>query len=202
MLNTASYYLAYLKEEDIELKSFALHKIDQLIDINWAEISDFIKDFEILYESNIIENENGLIALILSKIYYNLEDYESAIEWALKADTFLNLSEKSQFVTTILRKIIEKYIFQRKNNFFNEEQEVIDPRIQKIVERIFGKCLSLKEINQAIGFSLESYDLERVKFNFIIFYFINFFLYEFFLTKINLIHSKIIIHQIFYFIKK
>lgn len=163
MLNTASYYLAYLKEEDIELKSFALHKIDQLIDINWAEISDFIKDFEILYESNIIENENGLIALILSKIYYNLEDYESAIEWALKADTFLNLSEKSQFVTTILRKIIEKYIFQRKNNFFNEDQEVIDPRIQKIVERIFGKCLSLKEINQAIGFSLESYDLERVK---------------------------------------
>jgi len=162
MLNTASYYLAYLKEEDFELKIFALQKINQLIDINWAEISDFIKDFESLYASEVIGDENGLIALILSKIYYNLEDYESAIEWALLADTHLNLSEKSQFVTTILRKIIEKYISQRKNNFFNDEQVPIDPRIQKIVERIFGRCIQLKEINQAIGFSFESYDLERV----------------------------------------
>jgi 26S proteasome regulatory subunit N2 len=162
MLNTASYYLAYLKEEDIELKSFALNKINQLIDVNWAEISDFIKDFEGLFESNIMPHENGLIALILSKIYYNLEDYESAIEWALQSDNHLNLSEKSQFVTTILRKIIEKYILQRKNNFFNDDQVLIDPRIQKIVERIFGRCISLGEINQAIGFSFESYDLERV----------------------------------------
>ncbi len=162
MLNTASYYLAYLKEEDIELKSFALNKINQLIDINWAEISDFIKEFKILFESRVMDQENGLIALILSKIYYNLEDYESAIEWALQADFHLNLSEKSQFVTTILRKIIEKYISQRKNNFFDEEKVFIDNRIQNIVERIFSRCIQLKEINQAIGFSFESYDLERV----------------------------------------
>lgn len=167
MLNTASYYLAYLKEEDLELKSFALNKIYNLVDLNWAEISDFIKDFESLFESKIVHNENGLIALILSKIYYNLEDYELAVEWALEADSYLNLSEKSQFVTTILRKIIEKYIQQRKNNFFNEEQTVIDSRIQNIVERIFGRCISLKEINQAIGFSFESYDLERVRFIFL-----------------------------------
>jgi 26S proteasome regulatory subunit N2 len=171
MLNTASYFLAYLKEEDLELKTFALNKINQLIDINWAEISDFIKDFESLYSSGIMGDDNGLIALILSKIYYNLEDYESAIEWALQADTHLNLSEKSQFVTTILRKIIEKYISQTKINFFNDEQVPIDPRIQKIVERIFGRCVQLKEINQAIGFSFESYDLERVfKFYFILFF--------------------------------
>jgi len=164
MLNTASYYLAYLKEEDLELKTFALHKINQLIDINWAEISDFIPEFQSLFDSKFLDQENGLIALILSKIYYNLEDYESAIEWALQADSYLNLTEKSQYVTTILRKIIEKYILQRKNNFFNDDQIPIDPRIQKIVERIFGRCILLKEINQAIGFSFESYDLERVKF--------------------------------------
>jgi len=58
---------------------------------------------------------------------------KSAIEWALKGDNFLNLSEKSEFVTTILRKIIEKYIFQRKNNFFNEVKIEIDFRIQNRV---------------------------------------------------------------------
>jgi 26S proteasome regulatory subunit N2 len=164
MLNTASYYLAFLQEEDQELKSMALTKINLLIDTNWAEISDYIIDFETMHASNLNYQDNGLISLILSKIYYNLEDYEKAIEWALQADTHLNLSEKSQFVTTILRKIIEKYIQQRKNNFFNEDQIEIDERIMKIVERIFRQCMNLNEINQAIGFSFESYDLERVKF--------------------------------------
>ena len=162
MLNTASYYLAFLQEEDQELRSMALNKINQLIDTNWAEISDYIIDFENMHSSNSDQQDNGLISLILSKIYYNLEDYEKAIEWALQADNHLNLSEKSQFVTTILRKIIEKYMLQRKNNFFNEDQIEIDGRIMKIVERIFAKCLNLNEIYQAIGFSFESYDLERV----------------------------------------
>ena len=162
MLNTASYYLAYLQEEDHEIRSLALNKINLLIDTNWAEISNYIINFENMHSMSTDQQDNGLISLILSKIYYNLEDYEKAIEWGLQADNYLNLSEKSQFVTTILRKIIEKYISQRKNNFFNEDQVDIDPRIMKIVDRIFGKCLSLNEINQAIGFSFESYDLERV----------------------------------------
>ena len=163
MLNTASYYLAYLQEEDQELLSMALNKINLLIETNWAEISDYIIDFENMHASNSDQQDKGLISLILSKIYYNLEDYEKAIEWALQADNYLDLSEKSQFVTTILRKIIEKYMHQRKSNFFNEDQIDIDGRIMKIVERIFQQCLNLNEINQAIGFSFESYDLERVK---------------------------------------
>ena len=101
--------------------------------------------------------------MIISKIYYNLEDYDSAIEWALDSGNRFNILERSQYINTILKKILEKYINIRKNNFFNqEEQKPIDERINRIVERIFSKCLEKGEVNQAIGFSLESYDLERV----------------------------------------
>lgn len=163
MLNTATSYLALLQEEDVDIKSIALDKLDILVDEYWAEISDYISELEGLYKRKEIPNKQELIALILSKIYYNLEDYDSAIEWALESGSKFNLLEKSQFVNTILQRIIEKYIQIRKNNFFNsEEKQPIDERINRIVDSIFAKCVELKEVNQAIGFSIESYDLDRV----------------------------------------
>lgn len=164
MLNTATSYLAMLQEDDKEIKSHVLDKLNQLVDEYWAEISDYITDLENLYRSKEIPEKQVLIALILSKIYYNLEDYDSAIEWALEAGEMFNILERSQFINTILKKIIEKYVSIKKHNFFNEEKLELDDRIKRIVERIFSKCLENKEVNQAIGFSLESYDLERVKF--------------------------------------
>jgi 26S proteasome regulatory subunit N2 len=169
MLNTATTYLALLQEDDTDIKSVALDKINILVDDFWSEISDYIKDFENLYSNKVIPEKQDLIALILSKIYYNLEDYDSAIEWSLEAGTRFNLLEKSQYVNTILKKIMEKYIEIRKYNFFtkNEEKRTIDSRIASLMDRIFKKCLDKNEINQAIGFSLESYDLDRVIINFL-----------------------------------
>jgi 26S proteasome regulatory subunit N2 len=165
MLNTATTYLALLQEDDVDFKSIALDKLDILVDEYWAEISDYIQELEGLYTRNEIPEKQELLALILSKIYYNLEDYDSAIEWALQSGSRFNILEKSQYVNTILQRIIEKYILIRKNNFFIEEgKQPIDERINKIVETIFFKCIEKKEVNQAIGFSLESYDLERVRF--------------------------------------
>ena len=57
MLNTASYYLAYLQEEDQELLSMALNKINLLIETNWAEISDYIIDFKISTHQITINNK-------------------------------------------------------------------------------------------------------------------------------------------------
>lgn len=172
MLNTATTYLALLQEDDLDIKSIALDKIDILVDDYWAEISDYLKELESLYKEGLLKTvgneKQELLALILSKIYYNLEDYDSAIDWSLEANTKFNLLDRSQFVQTILKKIIDKYIHLRKNNFFNEQKNEIDERIVRIVDRIFTKCVERKDINQAIGFSLESYDLDRVYNNLII----------------------------------
>jgi 26S proteasome regulatory subunit N2 len=162
MLNTATSYLAMLQEEDVEIRSHVLDKINLLVDEYWAEISDYITNLENLFKNKEVPEKQELIALILSKIFYNLEDYDSAIDWALEAGSIFNILERSQYINTLLKKIIEKYISIRKNNFFEEVKLSIDERINKIVERIFSTCIENKEVNQAIGFSLECYDLERV----------------------------------------
>jgi 26S proteasome regulatory subunit N2 len=166
MLNTATSYLALLQEDDIDIKSIALDKVNLLVDEYWAEISDYIKDLEDLYHSGRIPAKQPLITLILSKIFYNLEDYNQAIEWALEASDHFEIGERTQFVNTILKKVIEKYIGISQKNFFNEEKEQIDSRIFKIVDRIFNRSLENKAFNQAIGFSLETYDLNRVSYLF------------------------------------
>lgn len=164
MLNTATTYLALLQDEDIDIKAIALDKINELVDDYWAEISDSLKNLENLNKSNQIPEKKDLLALIISKIYYNLEDYDSAIEWALEAGTRFNIHENSQYVNTIRKKILEKYISTRRENFYNEQKVKIDDRINGIVESLFKKCLERKEVKQAIGLSLDSYDLDRVNF--------------------------------------
>ena len=120
MLNTATTYLALLQEEDRTIKSLALDKIEKLVDEYWAEISEHIGILDKMYNDQE-EEKKELISVILSKIYYNLDDYESAIEWALKSKEKLNIVEKSQYVKTILKKTIDKYISIRKDNFFNKD---------------------------------------------------------------------------------
>lgn len=162
MLNTATSYLALLQDEDTHVKSMVLDKIYSLVDEYWAEISDYIPDLEEIYQNNLTPGKSNIVALILSKLYYNLEDYDSSIHWALEAGPIFDITEKSLFVSTILKKIIDKYISIRKDNFFSGNQTQIEAGIEFIVDKIFKNCLETKAYNQAIGFSLESYDLERV----------------------------------------
>lgn len=182
MLNTASSFLALLRDNNVNMKSLAINKIEIIIDEHWAEISDYIKDLESIYTQNLIPSQRNQIALILSKLFFHLEAYEQAIDWALEAKEKFNYLEKSPYSTTILNKIIDKYIAIRKSNFFvsyvnkkvndDEEEEsndkkkdfevVIDERIIKLIVEIFHNCLEKGEYKQAIGMCVDSYDLGRV----------------------------------------
>ena len=119
MINTATSFLALLQEDDLQMKSLALDKLDLLVDQHWPEISDYIRLFKDYYEKNILPEKQKLIALILSKLYYNLEDYTSSVEWALKSEEKFNIKENSLYVNTILKKMLDQYIEIRKHNFYN-----------------------------------------------------------------------------------
>ena len=163
MINTATAFLALLQEDDIQMKSLALDKIDLLVDQHWPEISDYIRLFKDYYEKNIIPDKQKLLALILSKLYYNLEDYTSSVEWALKSGDKFNIEEKSLYVNTILKKMLDEYIQIRKHNFFNRENlKQIDNRIATIIENVFNNCIKDNRLYQALGFCVESYDLDRL----------------------------------------
>ena len=163
MINTATSFLALLQEDDLQMKSLALDKLNLLIDEHWPEISDYIRLFKDYYEKDTIQGKKKLLALILSKLYYNLEDYQSAVEWALKSEDSFKIDEKSLYVNTILKKMLDQYIQIRKYNFFNREnQKPIDKRINTIIETVFNNCLKDNRLYQAFGFCIESYDLDRL----------------------------------------
>ena len=163
MINTATSFLALLQEDDNQMKSLALDKINLLVDQHWPEISDYIRLFKDYFEKNILPNKQKLIALILSKLYYNLEDYTSAVEWALKSEDNFDIKENSLYVHTILKKMLDQYIEIKKHNFFNRENlKLIDNRINNIIENVFNDCIKDNRLYQALGFCVESYDLNRL----------------------------------------
>ena len=85
------------------------------------------------------------------------------MEWALKSEDSFNIKEKSLYVNTILKKMLDKYIEIRKHNFFNRENlKPIDKRINSIIENVFNNCLKDNRLYQALGFCIESYDLDRL----------------------------------------
>ena len=63
MINTATSFLALLQEDDLQMKSLALDKLDLLVDQHWPEISDYIRLFKDYYEKNILPEKQKLIAL-------------------------------------------------------------------------------------------------------------------------------------------
>ena len=163
MINTATSFLALLQEDDVQMKSLALDKINILVDEHWPEISDYIILFKDYYEKQTIPNKEKLICLILSKLFYNLEDYTQAVEWALKSEELFNINEKSLYVNTILKKMLDKYIEIQKYNFFHREKpKAIDTRITSIIENVFNACLKDNRLYQALGFCVESYNLDKL----------------------------------------
>ena len=167
MLNTANSIIALLQSSNPKTREVAINKLDLIVDQHWAEISDHIKVLEDLFASDET-NQKEQIALILSKLYFHLEDYENSIDWALESKSKFNYQDKSAYTSTLLKKILEKYISIRKHNFFNEDNLLqIDDKIQNLVIQLFQNCLDSQEYKQAIGFCIDSYDLGRVSFIFV-----------------------------------
>ncbi|OAD01801.1 hypothetical protein MUCCIDRAFT_187029 [Mucor lusitanicus CBS 277.49] len=158
-LTSANGIIALLDEKQPELKVYALQQLNTLVDEFWAEISDSIAKIEILYEDASF-TQRELAALVASKVYYNLGELDDSLTFALGAGQAFDLSESSEYVTTIISKCIDKYIHLRSSP---ETPEEIDPRLQDIVERMFQRCAEDCEYEQAIGIALESRRLDIVK---------------------------------------
>ncbi|KAG2183158.1 hypothetical protein INT43_006153 [Umbelopsis isabellina] len=150
-LTSASGVIALLDEDQVELKTYALQKLNSLVNDFWAEISDSVAKIEILYEDSEF-SQRELAALVASKVYYHLGELEDALTFALGAGNLVDVSQKSEYVETIISQCIDKYIALRNQ----DSGEEIDPRLQNVVERMFQRCIDDGEYKQAIGIALES----------------------------------------------
>ncbi|CAG8688334.1 13834_t:CDS:10, partial [Gigaspora margarita] len=155
--------ISLLEEPEEELKIYALKKLNEIVDQFWAEISDAVQKIEILYEDESFP-QRQLSALVASKVYYHLGEFDDSLTFALGAGDLFDATSKSEYVETIISKCIDKYISLRVQEYDNSSSaQPIDPRLQDVVERMFQRCYDDGEFKQAIGISLEARRLDIIE---------------------------------------
>ncbi|KAI9445101.1 26S proteasome regulatory complex non-ATPase subcomplex Rpn2/Psmd1 subunit [Lactarius indigo] len=165
--SSAAGVLSLLLEKEPLLKQHALNTLISLVPQFWAEISEHTALIESLYESPDLPLEaRHSAALLASKVYYYLEEYDEALSFALGAGTAFQQDSSfpgdDEYVETLISKAIDRYIDSRTEEQSGAQSKV-DPRLQDIIENIFSRCIQNGEYKQAIGIALESRRLDVIK---------------------------------------
>lgn len=103
-----------------------------------------------------------LAALVASKVYYHLGEYEESLNFALGAGSLFNLTEKTEYVETIIAKAIDKYI-ELQNQKYSDSSVKIDSTLEDVLQRMFQRCFETKNYKQAAGISLEALRLDMLE---------------------------------------
>lgn len=108
-LVSAAGLVGFLSEPDPDLKVFALRTLDAEVNLLWTEIVDVISQIEALSEDETFP-ERELAALLASKVYYHLQEYNESMVFALGAGRLLNLDNGGEFEETIIAKCVDTFI--------------------------------------------------------------------------------------------
>ena len=108
-LTSAVGVVSFLFESDPELQIFALRKLNEEIDSLWTEVVDHIDRVEALYEDAQFP-ERELAALVASKVYYNLQEYNESMMFALGAGKLFDVDREGEFEDTIVSRCVDSYI--------------------------------------------------------------------------------------------
>lgn len=161
-LVSAAPYIALLSEQDSALKSYALSSLNDVVDQLWAEIANNLDDLEELYEDTQFEKRN-LAALVMSKVYYNLGDFEALVKYGLRAEADFDIEEKSQYIETIVSQCINIYGSESRKRYFSPSSELVNHQLENIFNKMVAKCTAAGDLKLALGIALESFRLDIVK---------------------------------------
>ncbi|SPO30302.1 probable RPN2 - 26S proteasome regulatory subunit [Ustilago trichophora] len=173
-VTSAAGIVALLDEQEPELQSYALKRLDSLVHQFWAEIADAISKIEILYENERFPDRQ-LAALVASKIYFHLGEHDEALMFALGAGPLFDVEVKDEYVDTVVSKAIDRYIQDTTPSSAAvdatavtpakpaAQKSEIDPRLKNIVDQMFARCIADKEFKQALGIALETQRLDVIE---------------------------------------
>ena len=108
-LTSAAGVVGFLSEPDTDLQVFALRKLDEHIDSLWTEVAGSVGEIEALYEDESFP-ERELAALVAAKVYYNLQEYNESMVFALGAGKLFDIDKDGEFEDTIVSKCVDSYI--------------------------------------------------------------------------------------------
>ncbi|KAF2858738.1 26S proteasome regulatory complex, non-ATPase subcomplex, Rpn2/Psmd1 subunit [Piedraia hortae CBS 480.64] len=108
-LTSAAGLVGFLSEPDVELQTFALERLDASMDSVWTEASAAIATIEALYEDTSFP-DRSLAAIVLAKLYYQLQEYDEAMVFALRADQRFDFKRADGFEETMVAKFIDTWV--------------------------------------------------------------------------------------------
>ncbi|KAL9599113.1 MAG: hypothetical protein Q9219_004071 [cf. Caloplaca sp. 3 TL-2023] len=108
-LTSAAGVVGFLSEPEPELQVFALKVLNEEIDSLWTELAGSVGDIEALYEDPSFPDRE-LAALVAAKVYYNLQEYNESMIFALGAGKLFNIDHEGEFEDTIISKCVDTYI--------------------------------------------------------------------------------------------
>ena len=81
---------------------------------HWPQISNSLPFLESLFELDSFEHKQQC-ALLISQLYYHLEDYDESIQYALEAGELFEVGKRNMYEECIVVKAIETYITLKQN---------------------------------------------------------------------------------------
>ncbi|KAL5115961.1 proteasome regulatory particle base subunit [Pleosporales sp. CAS-2024a] len=108
-LTSAAGIVGFLAEPDPALRSFALRRLNDEIDLLWPEVAGSVSQIEALYEDDSFP-ERELAALVAAKVYYQLQEYNESMVFALGAGKLFDIHKAAEFEETIMAKCLDTYI--------------------------------------------------------------------------------------------
>ncbi|OAL56887.1 26S proteasome regulatory complex, non-ATPase subcomplex, Rpn2/Psmd1 subunit [Pyrenochaeta sp. DS3sAY3a] len=108
-LTSAAGVVGFLSEPDPALRAFALQRLNDEIDLLWPEVAGSVSQIEALYEDESFP-QRELAALVTAKVYYQLQEYNESMVFALGAGKLFDIHKAAEFEETILAKCLDTYI--------------------------------------------------------------------------------------------
>lgn len=156
-----------MDEDDVELQVRALKKIYQVVDLHWAEICDALPTIEALSEDPNFPAAD-LAAAVASRCFYHLQEFNVSLRLAMSAGSYFDISEKNEYIETLLSKCIDEYTDLRRQQLHaagsaDSAPVEIDPRMEAIMERMFHRCYRDSCFQQALGIALDAHLITKVR---------------------------------------
>ena len=157
-LTSVAGMMALLDEKDVKLQEYALQKLNTLVDRFWAELADSLARLEELYEDEAFQQRH-LAALVVSKIYFYLGEFDEALSFALGAESLFDVDQRNEYVETLVSKAIDQYVVQRSTPGSPE----INANITSIINKMITRCIEDRQYHQVLGIALEAQRLDVIE---------------------------------------
>ena len=166
---TASGWLALLQETDITLKSHALGKLLDCVDILWHEVAEALTDLEAISEdSSKPLSMRQTAAAVASRVFFHLEEPSQALRLALEAgDTHFDLTNNTTpYVERLTAAALDAYCARTSEQPTAEDATMnhipID-NLRALVYRMLESACQAGNYQHALGIALEARETDKVE---------------------------------------